>query len=54
MRDMDQLHDAMEEKGVEAIIVKDSELEVYDGELEQVNVESGEEVLERFTGDLDE
>lgn len=49
--DMDLLMDRMEEQGIEGVVVRDSELEVYDGDLEKITIE-GEEVLEeRFTGD---
>lgn len=51
VEDMNMLMDKMEEQCIEGVVVRDSELEVYDGDLEKITVE-GEEVLEdRFTGD---
>lgn len=46
------LVEEMRERDIEGIVVKDSECEIYDGDLEKITIE-GEEVLEeeRFSGD---
>lgn len=51
-KEINYLVDQFAEKGVDAIVIKDSELEVYDGNLEKIDIECGEQVVEeRFSGE---
>lgn len=50
VHEIEDLVDQMSEKGFEGIVVAGDEVEVYDGELENITIE-GEELQGRFSGD---